>query len=304
MNPQGRLVAKPDGRIVVEGGIEWLKRILPDGTELQGFTWNVVGGCLHRCHWVMPQTDGTAEPRIAQCYAKDVAETGVAKSHYPEGFEHHYFNPKRLREPLSMKIPRRIFPDSMADLLGSWVPKEQLEQVVEVMQKAYWHVFCLLTKNAPRYKKVQLPPNVWAGASTPPDFMWGHRLTHDQQIKMLERILEIFAYMDHPVKWLSIEPLSWDVAIIIRAWLRLHPNALQWVVIGAASDGNKTIQPDEGLFRKLIAVCDEFNIPVFFKGNLDREFAVRVGGRWREDFPANDPLRKFDVVESKAKKIK
>lgn len=303
MNPQGHLVVR-DGRTVVEGGIEWLKRILPDLSEMQGFTWNVVGGCLHRCQWIMPQTDGSDTPRIAECYAKDVAETGVAKTHYPQGFEHHYFTAKRLKEPVRHKTPRRIFPDSMSDLLGAWVPKEQLEQVIDAMRQAHWHVFCLLTKNAPRYKKIKdLPSNVWAGASTPPDYMFGKRLDRHQQEAMLEKIMSIFADLVHPVKWLSIEPLSWDVSAIIRTWLWVYPAALQWIVIGAASDGNKTIQPDEELFRKLIAVCDEFAIPVFFKGNLDRDLAIRIGGRWREDFPTSDPLRKFDV-EVKAKKIK
>ena len=35
MNKQGKLV---NGKVV--GGIEWVKTVLPDGTERQGYTWN------------------------------------------------------------------------------------------------------------------------------------------------------------------------------------------------------------------------------------------------------------------------
>src|SRR5690349_11553761 len=53
-------------------GIEWCDE-----------TRNATGGCIHGCQWQMP--DGT----VATCYAKDVAENGVAKKAYPHGFEHH-----------------------------------------------------------------------------------------------------------------------------------------------------------------------------------------------------------------------
>ena len=43
------------------------------GIEWTDETRNATGGCLHDCQWFMP--DGT----IAVCYAKELAERGVAK---------------------------------------------------------------------------------------------------------------------------------------------------------------------------------------------------------------------------------
>ena len=64
--------------------INWTRifRLLKDGTIIRtdGYTWNPVGGCLHKCEWQMP--DGN----IATCYAKDIAERFTAA--YPNGFEH------------------------------------------------------------------------------------------------------------------------------------------------------------------------------------------------------------------------
>lgn len=48
MNKQGKLI-KENGLTKVVGGVEWTKRVLPDGNERQGYTWNCVGGCLHKC---------------------------------------------------------------------------------------------------------------------------------------------------------------------------------------------------------------------------------------------------------------
>lgn len=261
MNKQGKLI---NSKVV--GGIEWTKWILPDGTERPGYSWNAIGGCLHGCRWTMPDSS------IAICYAEDTAE-GVAREHYPQGFEHHYFHPDRLVEPLRVKQPARIFLDSMADLLGHWVPDEQVEAVLDVCRRAHWHAFQLLTKNAPRLLKFRFPSNVWVGASTPPDFMFGKPLSLSQKDRMLHRTLDILARVAVPVRWCSVEPLSWDVASIFS-----EHAPLQWAVIGAASNGPVKYQPDPGHVQGLLDVFDRQGCPVFFKGNLRWT-------PWREGFP-------------------
>src|SRR5260221_13831674 len=94
------------------------------GIEWTDFTWNPVGGCQHGCRWEMP--DGT----IAECYAETVAER-VAQSTYIHGFEHHYWNPQLLAEPLKVKKPSKIFMDIISDLMGHWGPDEQVNQVLD-----------------------------------------------------------------------------------------------------------------------------------------------------------------------------
>jgi protein gp37 len=240
----------------------------PKGIEWTNFTWNPVGGCEHDCKWAMP--DGS----IAQCYAKTIAEK--FRKVYPEGFEHHYWRPHLLKEPLKMKRPARIFLDSMSDLMGAWVPDEQIQQVLEVASQAHWHTFQLLTKNAPRLLKFEFPPNVWVGVSAPPTFILGKEMDRKQQSRMLARTLDVLGQVKAQTTWMSIEPLSWDIAPEMES----HP--LQWIVIGAASNGKKVYQPNPVWVQNLLNLMDQTETPVFFKGNLKGNEAASV---WRDDFP-------------------
>lgn len=265
MNKQGKLV---NGKVI--GGIEWVKWKNPDGTERRGYTVNPVGGCKHKCRWTMP--DGS----IAICYAEDVAG-GVAEAAYPHGFESHYWRPGALDEPERIKQPARIFIDSMSDLFGIWVKDDEIRAVLEMCRRAHWHTFLSLTKNAPRLLKFssEFPANLHIGVSTPPDHMHGRALTLAQKIRMLETSLEILAKVgEHvPVVWVSVEPLSWDVAPIFAA----H-KSVKWGVTGAASSGKVKYQPDPAHVQALLDVWDAQGVPIFFKGNL-------IWPVWREEYP-------------------
>lgn len=242
------------------------------GIEWCTHTWNPIGGCQHACRWEMP--DGTT----AICYAELVAER-VAGAHYPQGFAHHYWHPERLAEPLKLKEPARIFLDSMADLFGRTVPAEHLQAVLDVVCEAEQHTFLALTKNAPRLATVRdFPANLHIGVSSPPDWMFGHRLSRQQQEKMLRRSLEILSQFPNRVTWMSFEPLSWDVSAIVED----YPGALKWAVIGAASNGPRTYQPDADCVAVLVDLLDTLGIPMFFKGNLRSNSAAQP---WREEYP-------------------
>lgn len=272
------------------GGIEWTRRKLPDGTVLPGYTWNVMGGCEHECEWVMPNGD------VAECYAKTVAERLAHKS-YPQGFAHHYFHPERLEEPLKLTQPAGIFLDSMSDLMGHWVPSEQIAQVLDVCRRAHWHTFFLLTKNPKRLKEFSpFPPNVWVGASSPPDHFMGKQLSQHQQETMLRVALNTLSEIEASVKWMSFEPLSWDVAPIVAR----YPDVLDWVVIGAASNGRNQYPPSEKFLKHLLTVLDIQDVPVFYKGNL--RSLPAAAANWREEFPSPQerlPLR--SIVDEAAR---
>jgi protein gp37 len=210
---------------------------------------------------------------IAACYAEGVAER-VAQSAYPHGFAHHYWHPARLEEPLRLKQPARIFLDSMSDLMGAWVPDAQVQAVLDICREANWHDFQLLTKNAPRLLKFKFPPNVWVGVSAPPSEMFGKPLSLRQQQRMARRAMDILRVVDVPVRWMSIEPLSFDIADALGPAL-----PLDWAVIGAASNGRSLYQPRPAWVRNLLYRCDSNRVPVFFKGNL-------FWSHRREDFPA------------------
>lgn len=258
-----------------KNGIEWTRIRLSAETVLDGYTWNPVAGCKHGCEWEMP--DGT----VAECYAKTIAE-GLAQKAYPQGFEHHYWHPERLEEPLKLKTPSGIFCDSMSDLMGVNVPAWQIEQVIDVMRRAHWHRFQLLTKNAPRLRRFDWPPNVWLGVSAPPSYMFGtgQKWSEDQQHIWYDKALECLGQTNARVKWTSIEPLSFDVGLIIER----YGDVLDWAVIGAASRGRRYYQPKFGHLVRVLEQGYKHGIPVFYKGNL-RPLIDELGWKWREEFP-------------------
>ncbi len=255
------------------------------GIEWTDYTWNPIKGCLHGCSWNMP--DGS----IANCYAEDVANR-VARTTYPEGFEHHYFEPKRLDEPAKLKTPSRIFVGSMADVFGHWVPGYHIDQVLEVCESCPQHTFQFLTKNPLRALNFPLPKNVWLGCSMPPDSMWGKPLSHTQKRRMFEKSLGVLGQLKvrGVTTWISAEPLSWDINPVLQSeagWIAdpYQCPVFDWIVIGAASNGRKHIQPNESYLWKLRFYCIKHHIPIYMKGNLKKSLGV-VFDVWHEEFPA------------------
>lgn len=253
-------------------GIEWT-RITQNGVTRPGFTANPVRGCMHRCQWLMP--DG----KIATCYAKEVAE-GIAKNAYPNGFESLSFHEKELQAIAAQKEPAGIFIDSMSDLFGAQVPDDWITKVLSVIRECPEHIFLSLTKNPPRLQGIDFPHNLWVGISAPPTFMFGNRLTEEQQRAWLVRGLQLLSDTNAQVKWISIEPLSFDLS----AELVQYGKSLNWAVIGAASNGRTTHQPKEHDFE--MALYAMKGREVFFKGNLSMELANKVAGGWRAEFPS------------------
>lgn len=243
-----------------------------NGIGWTDYTWNPIAGCFHECRWEMP--DGSE----AICYAESVAN-GVARGAYREGFQHHYFHPGRLAEPGKLKTPSKIFLDSMSDLMGMRVPDEQIESVLDVVRNNQRHTFQLLTKNTPRLLKFELPDNLWVGVSTPPTYMRGHKLTEMQQHQFMWVALKVLNKLTVPVRWISAEPLSLDLGLLLSEWWMNADNErvfrgpstfpFEWLVVGAASSGKKTFQPNPYDVQGLLTMCAVREVPVYMKDNLD-----------------------------------
>lgn len=270
-------------------------------TGARGIEWcdetrNVFGGCVHACRWRMPGGE------VARCYAEVLAEEGLAKAGYPHGFAHHYHRgPKALRELVAGGAPQLIFCDSMSDMFSAAIPEAELVEVLDAMgTDGGHHVYQALTKAPKRLRKFagRLPPNLWAGISSAPDFMLGRELSREQQTRYMHVALETLAEVRAAtgnVVWMSIEPLSWDVSGIIAA----HPGVLDWVVIGAASAGRRYYQPAAADVARLLDALDAQGVAVFYKGNIKPLFEVYDFGtpdknRWREEFPVRGPAGDFD----------
>lgn len=241
------------------------------GIEWCDATWNPIAGCVHQCRWTMP--DGNE----AICYAESVAES-IAAPAYPNGFAAHYFKPEILESPSKKKEPLKIFVGSMSDVFGSRVPNADIEAILQAIRECPQHTFQMLTKNPLNVQNFDLPSNVWLGASMPPDFMFGKALNRNQQERMLHRHLEALNEIKATIKWMSFEPLSWDVSEIAKQY-----DCLSWAVIGAASNGNKYYPPSKEAFLNLVKVLDFLDVAIFFKGNIAS--LPEAKKKWREEFP-------------------
>ena len=88
------------------------------------------------------------------------------------------------------------------------------------------------------------------------------------------KALSILKDLKAQVRWISFEPLAWNVYLLID----MFPGVLQWAVIGAGTDGRVAYQPQAEHVEALLSVLDKQNVPVFFNGNLE-------WSPWREDYP-------------------
>src|SRR3979490_1415320 len=106
-------------------------------------TWNPVTGC------------DKISPGCKHCYAEKMANRlkSMGQANYRNGFEL-TLQPQMLELPLHWKTPKRIFVNSMSDLFHVDVPLSYIKEVFDVMRRAHWHQFQVLTKRAERIKEI------------------------------------------------------------------------------------------------------------------------------------------------------
>jgi protein gp37 len=257
-------ICKPDNNGNATG-IEWTKA---PGT-VAGATLNPVTGCHHRCKWEMP--DGV----VISCYAEAMANRFNRDKRYEHGFQHNYWHPERLNDPQKKSEPHGIFIGSMSDLFGQWVNAFQIHAVLDMCRETPQHIYFTLTKNPRRMIDFDLPENIWAGCSLPGGSLSRHRDPVQKMIKSLGYLDAVAA----TVRWVSLEPLWFDVAEVFRRYVESGLSLpIDWMVIGAGSDGRKVYQPEPEWVEGLLDVAARFDIPVFMKKNIDWSFRLK-------DFP-------------------
>jgi len=169
--------------------------------------------------------------------------------------------PKDLEKPLHWRKPSRIFVNSMSDLFNERVPEVYIHRVFDVMRRAKWHQFQVLTKRAERMlelaPRLDWAPNVWAGVSI------GYQGTAYKA--------ELLAQTGAAVKWISAEPLIEAVEIPLKG--------IHWVVIGGESGPGSRPMREEWA-RDLIQQCRAAKVSVFVK---------QLGTRWANKSHARLP---------------
>lgn len=225
--------------------------------EWTGSTWNPITGCVK------------VSPGCKNCYAERMAKRlrAMGQKNYVNGFEL-ALHPHVLGLPLTWKKPQTIFVNSMSDLFLDQVPTDYILQVFDVMRRAHWHTFQVLTKRSERLATLaqELPwqNNIWMGVSVE-SHEYIHRIDH----------LRTSGAM---VKFLSMEPLLGPVS-------NMNLQGIDWVIVGGESGpGSRPVS--ESWVVDIKEQCLKSSTPFFFKqwGGVRKKLAGRElqGETWSQ----------------------
>lgn len=225
------------------------------GTEIGWamWSWNPVTGCRHTCSY---------------CYARALATKDGMQGIYPVGFTP-LFHSERLACPSNTVVPERaktdlafgrVFVCSMADLFGSWVPQEWIDQVIaSTVANPQWE-YLFLTKYPQRYERLDLPKSGWIGASV------------DEQRRAEPTLEAVRKVSGVKVKWLSLEPLIEPITFSSL-------EGIDWIVIGAQSENpgqNPSFAPPFEWVADLVSTARRDGCKVWLKTNL----LGQTSGQW------------------------
>jgi protein gp37 len=226
-------------------------------------TWNPVTGC------------DKISPGCKYCYAEVMARRleGMGQPNYRNGFGL-TLQPQMLERPLAWRRPQMVFVNSMSDLFHRDVPVGYIRQVFEVMRRASWHTFQVLTKRAERLEELadQLlwPSNVWMGVSVERDD-YAFRIEHLRRTPAA-------------VRFLSLEPLLGPLP-------GLDLREIGWVIVGGES-GPRARPMKEEWAVDILRQCRAAAVPFFFKqwGGRNKKAAGRLlNGRAFDEMPDVGP---------------
>jgi protein gp37 len=220
-------------------------------------TWNPLTGCTK------------ISPGCKHCYAERMAKRlqGMGQPRYANGFTL-TLHEDILELPLSWKKPQLIFVNSMSDMFHEDVPAAFIHKMFDVMRRAAWHQFQVLTKRADRLREmsqsIAWSENVWMGVSV-------------ERRDYVSRIDDLRS-TGARVKFVSAEPLLGPLRT-------LDLRGIDWVIVGGESGpGARPIE--EAWVLEIQARCQKAQVPFFFKqwGGVNKKKAGRLlqGRTWDE----------------------
>ncbi len=252
-------------------------------------TWNPIRGCTK------------ISPGCAHCYAETFAERfrGVARHPYQQGFDLRLV-PEKLADPLRWRSPRMVFVNSMSDLFHQDVPDAYIQDVVEVMLRAEWHTYQVLTKRSARMREL-LQTGLCAAAAAA-HIWWG--VSVENRRDGLPRVEDLRA-SPAATRFLSVEPLLEDLGLF-------DLTGIHWVIAGGESGpGARPLNKD--WITAIRDQCLAAGVPFFFKqwgGTRKGKTGRSLDGRTHDEIPPravrpvlDDHRRKAILAELDARSI-
>jgi len=226
-------------------------------------TWNPMTGCTK------------ISLGCKNCYAERLAKRlqAMGQSKYKNGFKL-TLHPNMLNVPLTWKKPQMIFVNSMSDIFHEDAPVDFIKSIFDVMAKAHWHIFQVLTKRSDRLLEIaddlKWESNIWMGVT----------------VESAEYVYRIEHLRRSPakVKLLSLEPLLGPLN-------GLNLDGINWVIVGGESGPKARIMRKEWVLN-IKGQCESANIPFFFKqwGGTNKKKSGRLlEGRSWDEMPVANP---------------
>lgn len=152
-----------------------------------------------------------------------------------------------LEYPLRWKKPQVIFVNSMSDLFQDDVSFDFVQKVFDVMVRAHWHNFQILTKRSELLlandKELPWQKNIWMGVS----------VENDDYTYRIDDLRKTSA----AVKFLSLEPLLGPLK-------NLNLDTIDWVIVGGESGPGCRPMKEEWA-TDIRDQCLDADVPFFFK---------------------------------------
>jgi protein gp37 len=232
---------------------------LSSSIEWTESTWNPLTGCTK------------ISQGCVNCYAERMALRlkAMGNPNYSNGFKI-TMHDDVIELPLKWRKPQTIFVNSMSDLFHEDVPEEFILRVFNVMKRANWHHYQILTKRSERLleisPKLQWLSNIWMGVT----------VENQYNTIRIEHLRETGA----KIKFLSLEPLLGNIP-------NLDLKNIDWVIVGGES-GPKARPIKESWVISIRDKCLENKVPFFFKqwGGVNKKKTGReLDGRTWDEMP-------------------
>ena len=168
-----------------------------------------------------------------------------------------------------------IFVNSMSDLFHDGVPDDYIEAVANVMVKANWHTYQILTKRSARMTSLLRGRLSFAARTS--HIWWGVSVENKEY--GLPRLRDL-QKSPASVKFLSIEPL-------LEGLGQLNLTGIDWIIVGGESGRGARPLKKEWV-TEIRDQCSKKSIPFFFKqwGGVRKKSAGRaLDGRTYDAFP-------------------
>lgn len=240
-------------------------------------TWNPVTGCTK------------ISPGCKHCYAERMAKRlkAMGQKNYVNEFEL-TLQPHMLELPLKWRQPSQVFVNSMSDLFHKDVPASYIKSVFDVMRRAHWHQYQVLTKRSERLRELSpelaWEPQIWMGVS----------VENEDYLYRIDDLRTTGAQ----IKFLSLEPLLGPLH-------KLNLRGIDWVIVGGESGpGARPMQAD--WVRQIRDLCVDAEVPFFFKqwgGPVKSRTGRALDGRTWDEMPDSSAIVKlkdepFPILEA------